>query len=123
MAERAELDHFVTMAIAARGYSAELDLDLAISIFSDLAGTNRLASTNRRGSTWQRCSAMATTMAQRSTRQDGRARGASKRCCYIVTHAYIASPPPRSRRGKSADGQICRGPFGGAGSGRRLMPI
>ena len=123
VAERAGLDHFVTMAVINRGFAAEIDgnLDLAVAIFSDLSWDEQVGEfeSSRIHLATLLCDGNDPDGAAAVLDRMGEPEEPSKKCCYIVTRAYIASPPPRSRRGKSLDGQICRGPVGGAGSGRR----
>ena len=95
VAERAGLDHFVTMAIAARGYSAELDgnLDLAISVFSDLSWDEQVGEyeSTRIHLATLLCDGNDPDGAAAVLDRMGEPEEPSKRCCYIVTRAYIAT--------------------------------
>ena len=95
VAERAGLDHFVTMAIAARGYSAELDgnLDLAISVFSDLSWDEQVGEyeSTRIHLATLLCDGDDPDGAAAVLDRIGEPEEPSKKCCYIVTRVYIAA--------------------------------
>jgi DNA-binding CsgD family transcriptional regulator/tetratricopeptide (TPR) repeat protein len=95
VAERAGLDHFVTMAITNRGYAAELDgdLSLATSLASDVgwdvqvgeyeSSRIRLAELHCAGNDPDGAAALLDTI--------GEPEEPSTRCCYIVARAYVAA--------------------------------
>ncbi len=95
VAERAGLDHFVTMAVTNRGYAAELDgnLDLAVSIFSNLGWDEQVGEyeSSRIHLATLLCDGNDPDGATSVLDKLGEPEEPSTRCCYIVTRAYVAA--------------------------------
>jgi DNA-binding CsgD family transcriptional regulator/tetratricopeptide (TPR) repeat protein len=95
VAERAGLDHFVTMAVTNRGYAAELDgnLDLAVSIFSNLGWDEQVGEyeSSRIHLATLLCDGNDPDGATSVLDKLGEPEEPSTRCCYVVTRAYVAA--------------------------------